>query len=125
MPSFRIQPLWLALPLMLASAAPALAAADSAPIANRPIGAAPSPAPTVEPALLPEALDWQGADAAPPPDGKIHGMVSASVGTNGYRQGSLALSGPLPNGGSIAIAVDAAQIDSGRGHRDRAPATAN
>jgi len=121
MPSFRIQALWLVLPLMLAGAAPAMAA-DTAPVVTRPIGAVPVPAPAAEPSPLLEDFGPQWVEAAPPNDGKIHGMVSGSVGTSGYREGAVALEGPLPNGGTVAIAVDASQIDYSRGRRDRASA---
>ncbi len=121
MPSYRLACLWLVLPLLLAGAAPAFAT-DATPITTRPIGSAPSPMPTAEPGALPEAGGPQAVEAAAPKDGKIHGMVSVGVGTNGYREGALALQGALPNGGTVAIAVDSAQINSGRAHRDREPA---
>jgi hypothetical protein len=45
-----------------------------------------------------------------PNDGKIHGMVSVGVGTNGYRDGAAAISGPLPNGGNLSMAVESSQM---------------
>jgi len=55
--------------------------------------------------------------AAPARDGKIHGMVEAGVGTNGYRHGAAVIDGPLPDGGEVAIAVQSEQIQAGRSGR--------
>ncbi len=101
------------------AAAPVLAA-EPAPMATRAAIALPNPS-GAEPAPLPESWGPQEFLAPDAPDGKVHGMVSASVGTNGYREGAVALSQQLPNGTTMAIAIDAAQIGPGRVHRDRAP----
>ena len=117
-----VRRLGLALPLLIAMAAPCAAlAADPGPMATRSAVALPNPT-AAEPAPLPDSLEPPGL-LAPDyvPDGKIHGMVSASVGTSGYREGAVALSQQLPNGTTWAIAVESAQISPGRVRRDRAP----
>lgn len=120
---FGLRSFWLALTLLAAgSTAPALAA-DTDPIVTHQAGALP-PVPAAEPAPLGEAPGPGGPPDGLPNDGKIHGMVSASVGTSGYRQGAVALQGPLPNGGFVVLSVDASQIDYGHGRRDRAVAPA-
>ena len=120
----RFRRLGLALPLLMAMATPCMVlAAEPAPMATRSAVALPNLA-AAEPGPLPDSLAPPGLLAPDDvPDGKIHGMVSASVGTSGYREGSVALSQQSPNGTSFAIAVDAAQISPGRARRDRpAPA---
>jgi hypothetical protein len=124
MRSYRFQCFWLALPLLMAGTAPALAA-DTDPVATRPAAAQPYPTPAGEPGPLSEAFDAPMAPMVSPNDGKIHGMVSAGVGTSGYREGAVAVEGPLGDSGFFALAIDGAQIDSGRGGRDRASAPAN
>ncbi len=117
----------LALGLLTALAAPALAA-DPAPVSTWSAADAPAPTPVAEPRALEEDRGAPPAEGPLRDDGKIHGSVSAGVGTHGYREGSVELNGPLPNGGFVALAVDASQMDSGRGERrDHAvqPAPAN
>jgi hypothetical protein len=111
--------LGLCLPLLMAAPCAALAA-EPAPMATRPAVALPA-TPTAEPGPLPES--WEPRDGLAPdvPDGKVHGMVSAGVGTGGYREAAIALNGQLANGATVAIAIDAAQIRPGRVRRDRAP----
>lgn len=120
-----LRPLGLSLAVLALAAAPAWAQESAAgPMSTA--AASPLPTPAVQTAPQQIGLE-QDEDPAGPPmrDGKIHGMVSAGVGTNGYRQGSVAIDAPLPNGGDVAIAVDSTQFQ-GRGHRsDRAPASAN
>lgn len=116
----RFWRLRLALPLLMAMAAPCMAlAAEPAPMATRSAVTLPNLT-AEEPAPLPDSLEPPGLLAPDNvPDGKIHGEVSASVGTSGYREGSVFLTQQLPNGTSFAIAVDAAQISPGRNRHDR------
>jgi len=87
-------------PIATASAAAALpASATPGPLGPKPVGA-----------------DGDSADA-PLRDGKIHGMVEAGVGTNGYRHGAAVIDGPLPDGGEVAIAIQSDQIQAGRARR--------
>jgi hypothetical protein len=118
----RFRHIALALPLLMAAAAPGVAlAADPGPMATRSVVALPNPA-AAQPGPLPDTLAPPGLLGPEAPDGKIHGMVSASVGTHGYREGAIALSQQLPNGTTLAIAVDAAQIGGGRARHVHGPA---
>ena len=97
-------------------ASPALAQSDaSGPIATAPATPLPSSDAPPAPLRTESAVD---EDQAQPPvrDGKVHGVVEAGVGTNGYRHGAVAADAPLPNGGDVAIAVESDQIQ-GRGRR--------
>ena len=129
MSSYRFLCLGLALPLLMAASAPA-SAADTDPVATRPEAAQPYPTPAGEPGPLSQSFfAAPTGPMAPVSDGKIHGMVSASVGTSGYREGAVAVAGPLGagplgNGGFFALAVDGAQIEAGRAPREKAPTAA-
>ncbi len=109
----------------LALAAPAFAD----PIDGDPISTA---SPTVFPAqtitrdpLLIGYDDPYGAVAEPVlRDGKLHGMVQVGVGTGGYRQAAVAVSGPLGQNGYFAIAVEDAQYGQGRARKMQQPAPA-
>ncbi len=101
--------------LGLAAALPLLAAAPV--LAQAPAPAASEALPTAGAMPYPAYMQGpQDPDASPgmrydpllgpvPDDGKLHGMVSLGAGTNGYRQAAVAITGPLPNGGSLSIAV--------------------
>jgi len=124
MRSYRFLCLGLALPLLMTAPAPA-SAADTDPVATRPEAAQPYPTPAGEPGPLSQSFfAAPTGPMAPVSDGKIHGMVSASVGTSGYREGAVAVAGPLGNGGFFALAVDGAQIEAGRAPREKAPTAA-
>ena len=87
--------------------------ATSSAAAPPPAAAAPEPLPTTATAPL------DGPDEAPVRDGKIHGMVGASIGSDGSHSGMVAVDAPLPGGGDLQIAVSSSQ--GGRyGHGGRA-----
>jgi hypothetical protein len=110
-------PIGLSLVVLALGAAPALAQEASAgPISTAAASAPPTPVAQAAPQQIGVVED---EDPAGPPlrDNKIHGMVSAGVGTNGYREGSVFIDAPLPNGGDVAIAVDSTQSQYGRSHK--------
>ena len=112
-----LRPIGLSLVVLALGAAPALAQEEPAgPIATASASAPPTPSVQTAPQQIGAVED---EDPAGPPvrDNKIHGMVSAGVGTNGYREGSVFVDAPLPNGGDVAIAVDSAQSQYGRSHK--------
>ncbi|MDB5458924.1 MAG: hypothetical protein JWO72_665 [Caulobacteraceae bacterium] len=112
---FGLRAAGLSLVLTLAGAPARAQTSPAEPISTAASGA-PPPASTAPPAPLPgDAYPTQDPDAPPPRDGKIHGVVEAGVGTNGYRHGMIAIDAPLPNGGDVAIAVESNQIQGGRG----------
>lgn len=47
-------------------------------------------------------------------DGRIHGEVSLSVGTGGYRSGSVAAVIPLPRDGTLALAYEHTKFGDGQ-----------
>lgn len=91
--------------------APALAHADSEPVATAGAGSPPVAASSDEPIIL-------GDSAAPPPaepgaDRKLHGEVGIAAGTGGYRSGYLILEAPLGERGQVGIAVGATRSNRG------------
>jgi hypothetical protein len=116
----RLVSLGLALPLLMAAAPGAALAADTAPMATQSAAILPNP-PAAAPAPLPETFAPERLAAPDAPDGRVHGMVSVGVGTNGYREAAVALNGQLANGAQVAIAIDAVQMNGGRVRRERAP----
>jgi len=59
----------------------------------------------------PDDADSAPESAAPVRDGKVHGMVEAGIGTNGYRHAGVQLVAPLGEEGVIAIAVSQTQVN--------------
>jgi hypothetical protein len=112
----RAAALALAIAIFGAGGACAQSATDG-PITTASAAAAPPATATPGP-LGPQPIEADDDSAdAPLRDGKIHGMVEAGVGTNGYRHGAAVIDAPLPQGGEVVIAVQSDQIQTGRGRR--------
>jgi hypothetical protein len=75
-----------------------------------PSAAAPAPASTQVATTKPAKDD--ASNDEPLPDHKIHGDVSVGVGTNGYREVSGDVSGPIGQDGQVMIAIDAASMNA-------------
>jgi hypothetical protein len=105
----------LSLAVIALATTPALAQSSAdAPVSTATGANAPTSAPPPAPLRIDVARDDEDQPQGPVRDGKIHGMVEAGVGTNGYRQGAAAIDAPLPDGGDIAIAVESDQMQGGR-----------
>jgi hypothetical protein len=66
-------------------------------------------------AITPRRGDDLSRDG-PLPDHKVHGEVTVGVGTNGYREVSGAVAGPIGKDGDMMIAIDVGSENYGRRH---------
>ncbi len=117
-----MRPIGFGLLALALLAGPALAQ----PPQDAPIGAAGAALPPLQTDDRDSALaDDSGQGPLRDDDRKLHGMVSLGVGTGGYREGAVALNGPLGKDGYFALSVDSMQYQGGRSrqfNRQAAPA---
>jgi hypothetical protein len=110
-------PLVATLAALSLSAVPALAdPGATGPIATAGAAVPPPALPESEPERIDAVADSR-TESEPVRDNKVHGFVEAGVGTGGYRQAAVGIDAPLPNGGEVAIAVAATQLDGALGRR--------
>lgn len=115
---------FLVIALMLGSAGMALAQIPEAdgPVATASGTSFPSTQQQIDayladPPVLERPARWLGdGDAMVEDDGRIHGEVSLSVGTGGYRSGSVAAVIPLPRDGTLALEYRQTKSDRGYGY---------